>query len=182
MSTPKRWNNVPRKGETILDWEHATSIECRTCRTTKARGEFYESCLKRSDRNCKMCVVERTRKYRKDFPEKRYAYVRSWRQRNPDKAQSHYLRNSFGIDAAEYRRMLDEQNGVCAICHGHETQPDPNSGKIRRLAVDHDHTTGAIRGLLCSRCNIGLGWFREDPAYLKLAIAYLHTHAAEVSA
>ena len=58
----------------------------------------------------------------------------------------------LGVTPAEYARMLAAQNGHCALC--------PNTPKTRRLSVDHDHRTGAVRGLLCYRCN------RALPAYL----------------
>jgi len=64
--------------------------------------------------------------------------------------------------------MSDDQEGLCAICRG-------PSGR-RALGVDHDHTTGAVRGLLCSTCNSGLGGFRDNAALLIEAIVYLNQH------
>jgi len=72
----------------------------------------------------------------------------------------------FGITPEQYAQLLVEQEHVCAICKGSDS-----SG--RALAVDHDHTTGEIRGLLCSRCNPGLGQFQDDPTLLQAAIDYL---------
>lgn len=65
-----------------------------------------------------------------------------------------------------FQAMLKAQDGVCAICK--ETCPTQ-----RRLSVDHDHKTGKIRGLLCARCNFGLGSFRDRPALLRGAEVYL---------
>ncbi len=65
-----------------------------------------------------------------------------------------------------YERLLAAQNGGCAIC-GKEANGN-------RLSVDHDHGTGRVRGLLCQQCNTGLGGFRDDPALLERAIAYLN--------
>jgi Recombination endonuclease VII len=64
----------------------------------------------------------------------------------------------------DYRRMLSKQNGACAICKQvfQET-----------LAVDHCHTTGKVRGLLCRKCNTGLGNYGDDPGRLREAAAYL---------
>lgn len=62
--------------------------------------------------------------------------------------------------------MLAAQGGKCAICGG--TNPGGH-----RLAVDHDHTTGAVRGLLCHACNAGIGKLRDDPALLRVAADYL---------
>lgn len=64
--------------------------------------------------------------------------------------------------------MVTAQGGVCAICE----QPEPK----KRLAVDHDHTTGAVRALLCSKCNVALGLMSDDPARLRVAAHYLETH------
>lgn len=76
------------------------------------------------------------------------------------------LRNAFGIDPAEYERLSDMQDGRCAICR---TKP-----RSRRLAVDHDHKTGVIRGLLCSRCNHKvLGAANESSIMLRRAARYL---------
>lgn len=95
---------------------------------------------------------------------------------------AHYIKQrkwkSFGIDAAKYQDMLASQRGVCAICHQPERSPDKASGKTRDLAIDHDHKTGAVRELLCSNCNRALGLFKDDPALLDAAKAYLAKHLA----
>lgn len=94
---------------------------------------------------------------------------------------AHYIKqrkwSAAGVDAARYQEMLREQNGVCAICHKPETAPDKASGKTKDLAIDHDHKTGAVRQLLCSSCNRGLGLFNDDPELLDKAKAYLARHA-----
>ena len=72
----------------------------------------------------------------------------------------------IGLSIRDYDLMLEKQGGGCAIC-GSLT----NGG--RAMAVDHDHVTGAIRGLLCMHCNLGLGQFRDEPALLQAAIHYL---------
>ena len=69
------------------------------------------------------------------------------------------------LPAAEYDRLLDKQNGVCPICL--------IGPKTRRLNIDHDHRTGAIRGLLTHRCNRGLQMFNDDPERLRRAADYL---------
>ena len=62
------------------------------------------------------------------------------------------LRAKYGLTLEDYDNMLEQQKGVCAICGG----INPSG---RRLAVDHDHKTGEIRGLLCQHCNTHLGWY-----------------------
>lgn len=74
------------------------------------------------------------------------------------------LNKKFGLTKEEYQAKEQAQNYVCAIC----------SNKCSRaLAVDHDHSTGKIRGLLCSGCNRGIGYLKDDISILKKAIAYL---------
>lgn len=73
--------------------------------------------------------------------------------RTPERKRRAWLRglkSRFGINEAEYMLLFDEQRGRCAICGGTEN---------RRLAVDHNHKTGKVRGLLCGACNTKLGWF-----------------------
>jgi hypothetical protein len=81
----------------------------------------------------------------------------------------HQLRvklRKMGISRGSYEALLVEQRGVCAIC---KRPCEQNS----RLAIDHDHATGRVRGLLCARCNIGLGYFLDDPLRLQAALEYL---------
>lgn len=86
------------------------------------------------------------------------------REKMLHKAVSHY-----GITGVEYLEMLDRQGGTCAICKIATTSGP--SGV--RLSVDHDHSTGAVRGLLCFSCNAALGMFRDDVTRLQAAIEYL---------
>lgn len=76
----------------------------------------------------------------------------------------------FNITIEEYDRILAHQNGVCAICK----QPSKNV----RLAVDHDHKTGLIRGLLCSWCNRAISKFRDDVTKFENTVAYFKSHPA----
>lgn len=79
-----------------------------------------------------------------------------------------HLRRTYGITVAEYKSMLRAQGGRCGIC----ATPEPG-GRHDTFAVDHDHLTGQVRGLLCDRCNIGLGYFKDDPDTLRAAIDYV---------
>ena len=73
------------------------------------------------------------------------------------------------LSKKDYGEKLSDQGGVCGIC-----RKAPLAA--RRLAVDHNHKTGRTRGLLCTRCNMGLGFFKDDLALLGAAVAYLKTH------
>ena len=79
------------------------------------------------------------------------------------------LHYTYGIRIEEYNEMLSKQNGVCALC-GNENSVN------KEMNVDHNHTTGKIRGLLCHNCNIGLGAFGDNIDKLFLAIKYLREY------
>lgn len=80
----------------------------------------------------------------------------------------------FGLSLEDYDRMLEEQSGVCKICKKPETSVYRD--RVRQLAVDHDHATGEIRGLLCMMCNTRLGHFNNLEligslmSYLKIGV------------
>ena len=83
------------------------------------------------------------------------------------------LKMLFGITLEDYDRMLAEQNGVCAICEQPERAVHRKNGKVKQLAIDHCHESGAVRGLLCSLCNTALGLFQDDSDLLAKAMRYL---------
>lgn len=82
----------------------------------------------------------------------------------------------YGLSDADYAAKVIEQDGLCAVCHQPETAVDRKGGLLR-LAVDHDHKTGKVRGLLCLRCNLALGYAGEDPVTLAAMIAYVLKHS-----
>lgn len=75
------------------------------------------------------------------------------------------LKAKYGLAWSEYQEMFERQNGVCAICKG--TEED------RMLAVDHNHETDIVRGLLCGTCNRALGLFKDSPELLQVAKEYV---------
>lgn len=130
-------------------------------------------------------AAARQRRYYERFPERRLKTKRDHRERNrdrlnaeirayynanPTKKRAIHLRNRYGLELDEYQRMLGAQAGACAIC-----------GEVRRLVVDHDHETERVRGLLCDRCNNGLG-FLERVGFVDAASEYLLRHDAKVLA
>lgn len=77
------------------------------------------------------------------------------------------LKFTTGILPEQYKSLLKEQNGVCAICG------KPNVRASRNLSIDHCHKTKFVRGLLCTKCNFGLGYFDDNEQLLLKAISYL---------
>jgi hypothetical protein len=103
------------------------------------------------------------------FECKRREHSRRARLRAP-----HYMREYlYGITRDQYEALLEAQDNACAICRTTEW-----NGKDNSPHVDHCHESGAVRGLLCNRCNNGLGRFRDDPSLLRAAANYLEAHSA----
>lgn len=102
------------------------------------------------------------------------AWRKADRIANPGRTKHQQLKRKFGISINEYNDMVAAQNNCCAICEKHETAV--YKGKIKALAVDHDHESGKIRGLLCQACNILIGYSNENEDTLIAAIKYLQKH------
>jgi len=98
---------------------------------------------------------------------------KKWVKLNPDKKRNNTLKSLFGITLIQYNDILSKQNGVCAICGKKETAFDKKQKVLRNLSVDHNHTTGKIRGLLCGNCNLLLGKANDNKQILINAIEYL---------
>ncbi len=99
------------------------------------------------------------------------AYRKEYNASFPDKIKHNSLMYKFGIGLPEYIQMAVDRGNKCDICGQPEKQE--RAGKVKALAVDHDHKSGAIRGLLCSDCNTALGKFQDSKDLLTSAIAYL---------
>lgn len=98
--------------------------------------------------------------------ESRRKEARKYYKKNYDKV----LKRLYGIELEQYEALLSKQNGKCAICEG-----PPTKGK--KLCVDHDHQTGAVRGLLCHDCNVAIGKFKESEMIVKKAAFYMQSHS-----
>ena len=99
--------------------------------------------------------------------------VNKQRANNPSKVTRYKLKERYNITLEQYAELLTLQNNRCAICGNEETAVNVNTNKIQKLAVDHCHKTGKVRGLLCQDCNRGIGKFHDDIWRLKSAIEYL---------
>lgn len=133
--------------------------KCTKCGETKPLTEFskHPECKDGVLSYCKKCDAKR----RKEWG------IRN-KERIANNKRVYNLKRRYGIDIEFYEHLLHEQYGKCAICNN---TLGTNDG--HRLAVDHNHTTGRVRGLLCKVCNNAIGLFRENPEYFNRALQYL---------
>ena len=112
--------------------------------------------------------ITRKRRYAQDpeYRAKELAAARRYRAAHREKLGDFELRRRYGLSRADYDALLARQGGVCAVCRN---KPKPGL----RLQIDHCHSTGAVRGLLCLNCNSMLGMGDDDPQRLRAGIAYL---------
>ena len=122
-------------------------------------------------KNNKDYVLGKTRKYQKENKEHIAQMKKQFSNNNPELMRHRWkkaeLMRQYGITMEQYNDIYNQQEGCCAICGIHQ-----NDLKYT-LHVDHDHTTGMVRGLLCKKCNTGIGQFSDSSDLLKLALNYL---------
>lgn len=127
------------------DRKHCARGLCRTCWERQRVRDPKER-------------AKSNKKWRETHKDSRREYDRRWVAANTEKARERQkrsqLRRDFGITLEAYKAMLEEQGGVCKLCRG------SNKSGVA-LHVDHCHETGAVRQLLCLRCNFALGWAEE---------------------
>lgn len=120
--------------------------------------------------------LEYMRQYRIDNLEKIRVAQKEARRADPGRQQTHKLRKFWPGSTRQqaeynYQTLVKMQNNLCAICNKPET--DTRHGRIKRLAVDHCHTTLVVRGLLCANCNRAIGLLKDSEKLLSNAINYL---------
>ena len=184
--------------------ENKETKRCYICGETKAPSEFFKNrttkdgltyrckiCKKADDKVWNAANKERiaatskawriTNKERRAAQQKDYydankerirARNRLWNKQNKKRRRSQHLLKNYGITQEDYEWMLENQNHACKICGTSDA-----GGASGRMVVDHCHTTGNVRGLLCNRCNTAIGLFKDDPAVLASAINYLNDSA-----
>ena len=155
-----------------------TTKICSICNESKSIESF-------SGRRCRQCRTNIAREKLNASPsrlEKRREAVRRWHATHPEESFARYrkahLQYNFGLTVDAYTAMLENQDNKCAICKKEETFRN-GTGNIVSLAVDHDHETGKVRGLLCKDCNQSIGKFNDDPELLYSAYQYLSIHKME---
>jgi len=131
---------------------------CTKCNKEKEDSCFYtrSGYKNRLRTDCKQCTNKMAREWHKKNKGKREIIVRKYS-----------LYHNYGLTLEQYDDMLRSQNGKCLICE--------KVCKTRKtLSVDHCHKTGQVRGLLCGKCNSGLGYFGDDTVLLQKAMDYLN--------
>jgi hypothetical protein len=159
-------------------------IRCSHCKEWLAVSCFGPSTVVRGNGVCSKCTTKRSsaRRANPDLRARENARTREWYRKNKAthlaRTQSYYRRNrgraedrhyerTYGISLSEYNRMLDAQGGGCAICGKRQ------GAEKYKLAVDHDHSTGRVRGILCHRCNRAIGAFGDTVEGVRRALKYL---------
>ena len=131
---------------------------CSACDQDLPTESFYLSKGKLSC-YCKVCWKERVSK---KAPKK-----------TKQQRKHYWLKSRFNITYADYEVLYASQGGMCAICGKHIEEFATTSDLSSVACVDHNHTTGEVRGLLCNHCNTGIGLLQENPVILQSAINYL---------
>jgi hypothetical protein len=140
----------------------------KTCRECGVKETLEAPFYKSTNNRCKSC----TKKYHQEYRSRTNVKKRE-SQRNKDRIDSgqkraYHLKSAYGITPEKYDEMLAAQGGVCGICKGEDTKHKSNY-----FAIDHNHSTGEVRGLLCGSCNTALGLFGDSVDSLMSAAAYL---------
>ena len=158
---------------------------CKHCGELKPLEDFYGDAAARDGRRpeCKACSAARRKRWYAENRELEIGRVKAWQQANAERLNAYrrehnarperkralrdgYYRRTYGLSADDVDAMLAAQGGVCAICL---RRPDREAS----LHVDHCHSTGRIRGVLCLNCNQGIGKLGEDPETFRRAAEYL---------
>jgi len=153
---------------------------CKNCNEPKLDSDFaVAKRWKDSDGNvikedlrpsCKKCYV---------------SYKKQWHQDQLKKNPNHYfefnLKAEWGLVPEDYYRMLKEQNDKCLICGIDEDTYKKTSVHQQRFVIDHCHLTDTLRGLLCSKCNQGIGLLNDSSEVTRKASIYLHNHCMKLT-
>lgn len=165
---------------------------CNKCKIDKDFSNFYIDKRRETyTATCKICIKEKANLYYKNNPEKVKKQSHDYYQNNkeicykknlvyqkshPEMGRNTTLKRKYGITLVEYNKILLYQDNRCATCKQYETVKDPRNNKLKDLAVDHNHKTGKVRGLLCDSCNLSIGRTKENIKTLKNMIEYLEYH------
>lgn len=173
-------------------------VTCYVCGHSKPESNF--SRLHRRDRICRKCLREYKRKwvslnrdkcsvygkrsymknrerqleakriYRSTLQRK---YRSKYKKKTSEWSRRHHLKKKYGISLDDYEEMFLRQRGLCAVCEKPQSKKRRGRVIVKRLSVDHCHVTGIVRGLLCDKCNVGIGLLGDSSQALRKALNYL---------
>ncbi len=158
--------------------------ECRACKSERAKlwhkakyerlaatpGALEEFRKRKKDQNYKS-----RDKHFEDYTKQQKASQE--KRKRSGKIYESQIKRLYGVTQEEYQVLFNAQNGLCEICNEPETRKSRTPGFICRLAIDHCHNSGKIRGLLCHSCNTAIGKFKDNTEILRKAIEYLERDA-----
>lgn len=146
--------------------------KCSKCFQIKSLDNYHNKGNGNIRNDCKDCVrlygIE-YRKYNKDLIRQK---KKEYREKKPEVKYNSHLKIKYGITLDQYNVMLEQQKYSCAICK----EKDNGDKRYRNLFLDHCHSTGKVRGLLCKNCNYGLGNFKDNLILFEQAINYLRSN------
>lgn len=137
---------------------------CKRCNKILPVASFHKATRSKDGLQVWCSLCRKNHKY-----EERRQYHRERYHTKKDNYLNSTYKRKYGIGLETYEKLLNAQEGVCAIC-----KKLCSSG--RRLAVDHSHKTGEVRGLLCGCCNRALGYVQEDKTIVSSLFQYLEKH------
>ena len=143
---------------------------CSKCKTTKPVTDFFKrGDCDRPREMCKTCHVKRSSQWKREHP--------AFRRKQSQVARILRLRKRYGMSASQYLDMFKSQGEKCAICGATDGRVLTHiKHTAYSFAVDHNHTTGKVRGLLCAACNRSIGLLKECPRIIGSMIRYLVKH------
>lgn len=146
---------------------------CKTCEKLKCFENFY---LDKQNKDgyttdCKMCRGKRVKMWKEANKDQVTATAAWYTKKTEQRRHRYHLKKSYGLTESQYSEMRDRQKGACAIC-GIVSQ--------RSLHIDHNHATGKVRALLCTRCNSMIGYARDSVEMLQKGIEYLEFYSEGV--
>lgn len=150
--------------------------KCTDCAEEKHAAEFSFRSGRMYRPRCKRCEAANAKAIRSTDPERHEERKRAWERNNPVafyRAQTHRAVRRAGVREADVLLALEAalHSKTCEICH--VTLVECGGPNRKRLSIDHNHRTGAFRGMLCSNCNFGLGSFGDDAMIIRRAAEYL---------
>jgi len=174
------WLDQPKMRHKRTFWSEGDFKKCSSCREWKEVNTWFKKTI-RSDRGysqyrpyCVTCNSKEIKNRKRRIPSPKKVYTSFEINRCN---QDNYYMMEYGLTLEDYNKMMIIQNNKCGICGREEEVLYIKTQKPKSLSVDHCHQSGKARGLLCSKCNTGIGMFKENVENMENAIKYLEDHS-----